>query len=488
MKRLITTGALMLATVALAGTAAAGGGAHSVTQGGPITWKPCHKSKLQCGSIRVPVDWAKPHGAKLTVRMVRRPADDPSKRIGTLFFQPGGPGDGGISYVADAGDAIFAPALRARFDIVGVDPRGYGESTPVSCGVPLTVAGLTLFPRTPEQFQRLVRHNRAVGASCLKETGALLGHVDAESVARDHEAIRTALGEPKVSFLSISYDSQVAAIYAQLYPARVRTMAIDAVLEHDLSDTLATAGEVSTVESSFDRFAVWCRTAPSCVLKGQNVGSFYDRLVTRADRTPIAVEGAARPVTGEDIRLGTQQRLLFKEPVLFGPELSWAGLAKALKATAAGHAAGFAVPATSTHTDRAYSELAVICGDYPSSIHTFAEMERRIQLGRQLAPHLQGAAQAWGVVRCIGWPVKAANPRHHLHVHGAPPILIVNATHDPSTSYAWAQGLAEQIDGSVLLTRIGDGHTSYFSSPCARAVVDRYLITGDTPAGQPVCR
>ena len=141
-----------------------------------------------------------------------------------------------------------------------------------------------------------------------------------------------------------------------------------------------------------------------------------------------------------------------------------------------------------THTDRAYSELAVICGDYPSSIHTFAEMERRIQLGGQLAPHLQGAAQAWGVVRCIGWPVKAANPRHHLHVHGAPPILIVNATHDPSTSYAWAQGLAEQIDGSVLLTRIGDGHTSYFSSPCARAVVDRYLITGDTPAGQPVCR
>jgi pimeloyl-ACP methyl ester carboxylesterase len=487
MKRsLLITGAVLLATAAVAAAAAAdrssGAGRAS------IAWKPCHDATLECGAIRVPVDWSKPAGAKLTVRMVRRPADDPSRRIGTLFFQPGGPGDGGISYVADAGDAIFAPAVRARFDIVGVDPRGYGESTPVSCGVPLTVPGGTLFPRTPQAFQQLVQHNRAVGASCLKETGGLLGHVDAESVARDHEAIRAALGEPKISFLSISYDSQVAAVYAQLYPSHVRAMAIDAVLEHDLSDTLATAGEVSTVESSFDRFAAWCRTAPSCVLKGQNVGRFYDRLVKRADRTPIAVEGAARPVTGEDIRLGTQQLLLFKNPVLFGPELSWGGLARALKAAAAGHAAGFAVPASQSHTDRAYSELAVLCGDYPTSIQTFAEMQRRIQLGRQLAPHLQGASQAWGLVRCIGWPVKAANPRRHLHVHGTPPILIVNATHDPSTSYAWAQGLAEQIDGSVLLTRIGDGHTSYFSSPCARAVIDRYLITGDVPAGQPVCR
>ena len=308
------------------------------------------------------------------------------------------------------------------------------------------------------------------------------------SVARDHEAIRAALGEPRVSFLAISYDSQVAAIYAQLYPTHIRTMAIDAVLEHDLSDTLATAGEVSAVENSFDRFAAWCRTAPSCALKGHAVGRFFDSLVARADRTPLRVKGAARPVSGEDIRLATQQRLLFKEPGIFGPDLSWAALSRALKATAAGNAAGFATPRTTNHTDRGYSELAVVCGDYPSSIHTYAEMERRIQLGRQIAPHLQGASQAWNVVRCIGWPVKAANPRKHLDVRGAPPILIVNATHDPSTSYAWAHGLAEQIQGSVLLTRIGDGHTSYFSSPCARAAVDRYLITGKTPALEAVCR
>jgi len=68
---------------------------------------------------------------------------------------------------------------------------------------------------------------------------------------------------------------------------------------------------------------------------------------------------------------------------------------------------------------------------------------------------------------------------------GTPPILIVNATHDASTPYVWAQGLAAQFDGSVLLTREGDGHTSSLTSACAREHIDRYLISGETPpAGQ----
>lgn len=454
-----------------------------------VAWKPCKGApKLRCGSIRVPVDWAKPEGAKITIGFARRPADTPAQRVGTLFFEPGGPNDGGISYLEPgAAESVFSATLRARFDIVGIDPRGYGESTRIRCGIPFNVPGLTLFPRTQQQFHRLVEHNRAVGMSCLKHTGALVGHVDAESVARDHEAVRAALGIPTMSFLFISYDAQVAAIYAQLYPSHIRTMAIDAVLEHDLSNTLAVAGEVSTVEDAFNRFAAWCKTAPTCALKGKDVGRFYDELVARADRAPMRVNRAVHPVTGEDIRLGTQRGLLFKYPAIYGPDLSWAGLSHALKAAGEGDATAFATEPTRSHIDGDYYEQAVICNDYPSPIHTYAEMRRLIEMGTQLAPHLQGASQAWATVRCIGWPVKAANPPRHLDVRGAPPILLVNATHDASTTYAWAHGLAEQIHGSVLLTRVGDGHTSYYSSPCARAAIDRYLIAGRTPAPDAVC-
>jgi pimeloyl-ACP methyl ester carboxylesterase len=487
--------AALAAAAAIATVAFAGGFGPGAKRVSRIAWEPCQGAskaapKVQCGSIQVPVDWAKPGGPKITVRFARRRADSPDRRIGALFFHPGGPGDGGIGYLTSQSadvNAVFSPTLRARFDIIGVDPRGFGESTPVSCGVPLTVAGVTLFPRTPRQFRRLVQHNRALALSCLRETGPLLGHVDAESVARDHEAVRAALGVREVNFLGISYGTQVAAIYAELYPTRVRTITLDAALEHSVSDSLMLAAEASAVEDSFNRFALWCRTAAACALKSRDVGRLYDDLVKRADRAPIPVAGAVRPVNGEDIRLRTQLFLLFKEPSIYGPFASWAALSQLIKAARAGDASAFATFPTDSHTDSGYSELAVACGEYPSSVHTYAEMQRRIQLGKQLAPHLQGASQTWTAVRCIGWPLEEANPRRPLDVRGTPPILIVNATHDPSTTYAWAHGLAEQIQGSVLLTRVGDGHTSYYTSPCARAAVDRYFLTGKAPAPDAVC-
>jgi len=86
----------------------------------------------QCGTLRVPANWSHPKGRKISVAVARDPADDPSHRIGTLFFNPGGPGDGAVKYVI-AADTFFSETLRARFDVVGVDPRGVGGSTPITC-------------------------------------------------------------------------------------------------------------------------------------------------------------------------------------------------------------------------------------------------------------------------------------------------------------------------------------------------------------------
>ena len=163
--------------------------------------------------------------------LARRPADDPAHRIGTLFYNPGGPGDGGVKYVI-AADTFFSATLRARFDIVGLDPRGVGGSTPITCGVPALTPDYTFFPRTQQEFDAMVAHNRAVAQSCLQQTGPLLLHADTVSVARDHEAVRIALGVSKVSWLGLSYGTQVGAQYAQLYPNRTRAMVLDAVLDH----------------------------------------------------------------------------------------------------------------------------------------------------------------------------------------------------------------------------------------------------------------
>jgi pimeloyl-ACP methyl ester carboxylesterase len=88
-------------------------------------------------------------------------------------------------------------------------------------------------------------------------------------------------------------------------------------------------------------------------------------------------------------------------------------------------------------------------------------------------------------VLCAGWPFKAANPQQRLDVKGVP-TLIVHSTHDPSVSYKWAISLAAQIRGSSVLSRVGDGHTSYYTSDCARDATDQFLLTMQSAAA-PVC-
>jgi pimeloyl-ACP methyl ester carboxylesterase len=450
-----------------------------------IAWTPCPNAPTkQCGAMRVPVDWSKPRGEQMTVAVARRPADDQARRIGTLFFNAGGPGDGEVKYVVD-NDGYFSATLRARFDIVGVDPRATGGSGHIRCAVPILTPADTLFPRSEREFTAMVGHNRAVGRSCLRQTGSLMAHTDTVSVARDHEAARAALGVARVSWLGISYGSQLAANYAELFPRRTRAMVLDSALEHSLPENQQIADEMMAAETSFNRFAAWCDTAPTCALRGQDVAAVYDRLVAGADRHPIPVDGALRPVTGEDIRMRTVSLLTLKEPSFDGPDHSWAGLSRGLASALAGDASWFALPPAAFLQDELAARLAIGCMEYVPQVHTWADMQQRLQMGRRLAPHLQGAAELWQINRCIGWPLPAANPPRLLDVRGVA-TLIVHSVYDPSDHYKWAHGLAAQIRGSAMLTRTGDGHTSYHTSDCARTAIDQYLIRPHAPADR-VC-
>jgi pimeloyl-ACP methyl ester carboxylesterase len=483
-KRLLACGVATAALGAVLVPVATGAGqaAEKVPARPSVDWAPCEATPAaECGTLRVPLDWSRPAGRQISVAVARRPADDPAHRIGVLFYNPGGPGDGAVDDVTEGAVATFSPELRARFDLVGMDPRGVGRSTPVQCTVPIVTPQDTLFPRTEEQYDALVRHNREVGRSCLHDTGALLGHLDTVSVARDHDALRQALHEPQVSWLGLSYGSQLGANYAQLFPRRTRAMVLDAALEHSQPEGKQVADEMLANEDSFNRFADWCDTAPDCALRGQDVRSVFDRLVADADRTPIPVDGALRAVTGEDIRRETMGKLRLRERADFAPGISWPDLSDALQQALKGNAPAFALPPADVMQGQLASQLGNACGDYVPQVDSWEEMQQRIQLGRQLAPHLQGASETWQVNRCIGWPVPVANPPRTLDVRGVP-TLIVHAVHDPSLSYTWAHTLAAQIHGSSILTRTGDGHTSYHTSPCAQSATDRFLVVPSAPA------
>jgi TAP-like protein len=236
------------------------------------------------------------------------------------------------------------------------------------------------------------------------------------------------------------------------------------------------------------RFAAWCARDTGCALHGRDVLALYDQLVARANRRAIPAPGCAnrpcrRTVSGSDIQLGAYELLLFKQPVAALENPGWNGLAQALALAEAGDATAFAAQLATSPSGDPFPGEAVLCAEFTSFVHGYDDFAAMRLLGRVLAPHSQGYAEAWtGVLGCLHWPVPVANPPGRANIRRAPPILLVNATHDPSTPYVWAQDVRSQIARSVLLTRDGDGHTSsLLVRSRTRDAIARYLITKTLP-------
>ena len=456
----------------------------------PLRWRDCGERGLQCTSLRVPLNYAKPRGAQITIGLNRLRALDRKRRVGSLIYNPGGPGGAATRplEIASMGRPYFTADTRNRFDIIGMDPRGVGSSTRLKCSAAIFNRPVSLFPTSAAGFSRLVAQNRRLGASCVRRSGRLLRYLDARYVARDMERVRRALRDGKLNFLGLSYGTLIGLEYANLYPRRIRTMALDGLLNHDVPELEAMSDEGAAYERALNRFFAWCDATPGCALYGKGAQATWTRVIAKATAAPIPAPGCSEAptpcrgaVTEEDIRFNMQEQLFIKDPV---PDLlpGWYGLAEALAAADAGDATALSTPLATGPSDLGIAGLVIACLEFAGHTTSWPQQFTKQILGRVIAPQLLGASQTWTVQsRCIDWPVRMTNPPHALRVRGTPPILLVNSTYDLSDSYVWAAGFARQVPGGVLLTRQGDGHTSYFKAGRTRDAMMRYLITRRTP-------
>ena len=154
--------------------------------------------------------------------------------------------------------------LLERFDLVTVDPRGVGQSTPIDCGRPQRSEGVTYFPEDQQDFDALVADNRALADACRREAGALLDHLDLETHARDLDAVRQALGERQVTFYGIQQSALVGRTYARMFPGQLRDMVLDTVSDDSVPAVQRLVAEVVAVETALNRFAAWCAESTDC--------------------------------------------------------------------------------------------------------------------------------------------------------------------------------------------------------------------------------
>lgn len=466
-----------------------------------LNWHAC--DGFQCARAQVPLDYDQPQGPTISLALVRVPAGDPARRIGSLFVNPGGPGGSGVDFVKGGAAGLFPANVRARFDIVGFDPRGVGRSTPIQCFAsfldearffgdvppfPVGAAEKAAFFSTWARFSGL----------CLKNNASIMRHMATADVARDLDLLRQAVGDAGLTYDGVSYGTYLGNTYANLFPDKVRAIVIDGVLDPVAWATGRAGGTIlpfSTrlksqigAEQTLDQFLQLCDQAgPACAFSAGSPRARLDALLLRLAAHPIVMPGPFTFTYAQAIGL-----LLGS---MYEP-FTWPSLALTLQelddqsnpAAAALHvrdlAARLAGPVPYPNGNDAFA--AVSCTDTDNPHDVFAWPRAAHQAGRA-APHF-AAIWTYASQPCATWPVtdedRFAGP---FTARTASPVLVVGNLYDPATPYSGAQTVAAQLPRARLLTLAGWGHTSLGKSTCIDGYLARYLIDRLLPPVGAIC-
>jgi pimeloyl-ACP methyl ester carboxylesterase len=456
-----------------------------------LDWQRCDDG-FECATAQVPLDHDRPRGRSIELALIRDPADDPERRIGSLFINPGGPGISGVDFLREA-PPIARQIVGRRFDLVGFDTRGAGASRPsLDCQTDQESRGLYAqpFTRPDSDLGEHVRRAAAYVKRCVERNGDLMAHVGTADVARDLDLLRAAVGDKRLNYIGISYGTLIGATYTSLFPGRARALVLDAPIDAGTwgKRPFETFREQSSsFENVLDRFFSSCVAhRNACGFGGDDPEAAFDALVERLDARPLAVAG--RTLDGDDVRAAAFQAIY--------TAARWPQLAAGLREAEAGGGSILRAFADNFYDRRpdgsqgtlwdVYFAVTALDQDYPTRVAPFLEAGRHAfslfdnfwfnsgyyELPQGLSPY-----ESRDVYR---GPFR--------HPSSAPPALVIGGTHDPATPYRWAKRLAADLGNARLLTARGNGHGATTTlAPCIVAPVLAYLEQGTLPPEGAAC-
>jgi pimeloyl-ACP methyl ester carboxylesterase len=482
-----------------------------------LRWTDCGNG-FQCTTATVPLDYDHPTGRTIELALMRRPADDPAHKIGSVFVNPGGPGGSGIEFLADFGSDLFSDKVRARFDIIGFDPRGVGQSTPLRCFNTEDEAFGALapysFPVTRDEENIWIAADRRVARACADRHPRILDHMSTANVARDLDLLRRAVGDRGLTYWGISYGSILGATYANLFPENVRALALDGVADpvewytgrHGEGDDVPVFNRVGASGGSsatLDQYFALCDAAgPRCALSEGSPRRRFEKLARALRTQPVILEEE-----GETVEVGYDELVSTTLDFLYFPD-EWAQLAEMIRsaedavaarttATAAGAVFRLRALEATLGVKRAVAQEpyaneieagpGVTCSETDNPDHVGAW--RRVAHESDREDRYFGRPWTWLTSICQVWPGHDSDRyTGPFTATTANPVLLVNPTYDPATPYEGARAVNRLIPRARLLTVDGWGHTSFFAgSTCADRAVSRYLLKVVLPARATVC-
>lgn len=497
---LATAAAVATMTAAAAGCAPAADSPapNPTVPAGPsaISWRACGE-RLECSQVQVPLDWGEPRGRQISLSVIRHPASKPAQRIGSLFVNPGGPGESGVGLVKGAGDDLDTWG-GGRFDVVSWDPRGTNASTPVRCFTSPAAAEQfwrgAVIPTTAAESTISENRTAELARRCGEVSGWLLPHISTADTARDLDYLRSLVSDPQLNYVGLSYGTYLGQTYANLFPGHVRAMVLDGVVDpvsySDSAETRVT-GSLAGTDEVFNQFLSLCQQAGSarCALAGesQTAPEAVAELFTGVRSAPVPAPSATPP--GE---LDYGDLLLSQFQTLRDPR-TWPANAAALNAAIGGNGSELEMAARPFRSVAGWTgsttSAAIQCADAPAQ-QGLQSWPRVIDSFDRVS-YLQGRMQGWWLwAPCAAWPVRGQdNYRGPWNAATPNPLLLIGTRYDPNTAYANAVRAQRLLGNSVLLTHQGYGHISFQDpSACVDAVRTTYLTDLVVPAPGTVCQ
>ena len=474
-----------------------------------IDWKDCPDgASFKCGTVTVPLDYEHPDGQTITISLKKLPALDGDAEHGSLFLNPGGPGESGIEVVTSAPGV--SEELRSAYDIIGFDPRGVGQSTPITCWTDDEIKQYLENPNddatNPTEplkgvtsknvaAQDKIDRGAANAARCAQHSKVpeLLDHVGTRDVARDLDVLRATNGNAKLNYLGTSYGTYIGALYADLFPGHVGRTVLDSAMDPSkrLADQIR-AEQVTFKEGVLRQYVEHCQAQSACPLTGSTdeaitqLAAFVDGL----DKNPLTAPDSDATVNTREATAIIQE-LAVEKP-------DWEALTAMLTPAMTNHDGTLMAktkqnmhdlsPETTVEevVSTANSEImlaAVTCNDNPDTGGAASEWDAQAAAERKAHPFFGGTSSGTEAY-CRGWGHRGKTPPQETRAEGSAPILIVGTTGDSRTLYSWARSLAGQLDNGHLFTVKGYGHGNL---SCAATAAFDFLVNGTVPADGATC-
>lgn len=479
-----------------------------------VDWQPCTSSTVSgvaadqvkqysCATYRVPIDHDNAALGTIDLALLRRAAKTPDKRIGSLFLNPGGPGASGLRMPISA-DTFLQPAVLDRFDTIGFDPRGVGQSNPLRCFTTQedsddVFGGMMPTPSTRGEISAELAAYRDYAQFCKNNAGALLDHLSTKDVARDLDTLRIAVGDQKLNYVGFSYGTLIGATYAAMFPRQTRAMVLDGNVDPELRTSDGTQYDrqrAQGTEASLDGFLAKCQQAgPKCAFSvGAQPKQKFDELRTYLRQQPIklpdgamfdlnrftsAVAGTLYSASSFPA-LATDLEGLYEtiHPAAPKPQAS-----RDLQLLTLGKPAHNGLldlnPDSPYGADDSY--LGVNCSDKKST--SGADDVASVAATWEAESPTFGRYQAFAdTAGCSVWPAKPDAYRGPWRVQTDNPVLVIGNYHDPATRYTFAQRMASELGFSRLLSVDAFGHCVLGDSAGVDKAAAAYLVDLTVPA------